>query len=141
MTNKIAEVTKTSTVPVVLDDSFLDQGTGLEDASAEDYAIPFLRILQGGSPQVKKSEGKYIQGSEEGDIFNTVSSEIVKSDKGIIVVPCYYQKKYIEWISRDTKGGGFVAAHDSREILNQTTRNEKGAFIFFNRVNATMAFF
>ena len=76
MTNKIAEVTKTSTVPVVLDDSFLDQGTGLEDASAEDYAIPFLRILQGGSPQVKKSEGKYIQGSEEGDIFNTVSIKI-----------------------------------------------------------------
>lgn len=56
MANK--EVTQASSSEVlVLDDDLLSGGTGLEDTSSEDYAIPFIRVLQSGSPQLKKSNG------------------------------------------------------------------------------------
>ena len=131
-TKQVARATEQSVaIPTVLDDSLLEVGTGLEDTASTDYAIPFLQILQAGSPQIKKSDGKYIQGAEEGDIYNTVSSDLVKSDVGIIVVPCYYQKKYIEWKPRDA-GGGLIQVHTDREILSKCTRNEKNAFVLEN---------
>jgi len=45
---------------LVLDDDLLAGGTGLEDTDSGDYAIPFIRVLQSNSPQLKKSDGKYI---------------------------------------------------------------------------------
>jgi hypothetical protein len=36
-----------------------DSGSGFEETSAESFAIPFLSILQSGSPQCKKSDGAY----------------------------------------------------------------------------------
>ena len=122
---------KEETSVLMVDDEILANGTGLEDTSSEDFAIPFIRILQSGSPQVKKSEGKYIKGAEEGDILNTVTNDLVKGDDGIIVVPVYYQKKYIEWKPRDS-GGGLVNADHERTILNQCTRNEKNKFVLEN---------
>ena len=40
---KVAEL-ENSEVAVFDDDSLLSGGTGLEEASANDYAIPFLRV-------------------------------------------------------------------------------------------------
>ncbi len=122
---------KEETSVLMVDDEILANGTGLEDTSSEDFAIPFIRILQSGSPQVKKSEGKYIKGAEEGDILNTVTNDLVKGDDGIIVVPVYYQKKYIEWKPRDS-GGGLVNADHERSILNQCVRDEKKKFVLDN---------
>ena len=63
-TKQVARATEQSVaIPTVLDDSLLEVGTGLEDTASTDYAIPFLQILQAGSPQIKKSDGKYIQGA------------------------------------------------------------------------------
>ena len=45
---KVAEVSSSELIP--FDDDMLSQGTGLEEATADDYAIPFLRILQSMSP-------------------------------------------------------------------------------------------
>ena len=64
---KVAEVSSSDVIP--FDDDMLSQGTGLEEATADDYAIPFLRILQSMSPQLKKSDGKFIAGAEEGSFF------------------------------------------------------------------------
>jgi hypothetical protein len=49
---KVAEQQASDLIP--FDDDLLSAGTGLEDAEASDYAIPFLRILQSMSPQLKK---------------------------------------------------------------------------------------
>ena len=49
---KVAEQQASDLIP--FDDDLLSAGTGLEDAEAGDYAIPFLRILQSMSPQLKK---------------------------------------------------------------------------------------
>ena len=86
---------KKSTAVAAYDDSLLSAGTGLEEATTEDYAIPFIRLLQPMSPQLNKNSGNYIEGASAGDLINTVSGEVYDGDKGISVVPCAYSKKYI----------------------------------------------
>lgn len=117
---------------VVVDDEILNVGTGLEETTSDDYSVPFIRIIQSGSPQLNKNDGKYVKGAEQGNIYNTVSAESIDGDKGLIVVPCYYQKKYIEWKSRDNSGGGLVNPDHTREILSQCTKTDKNKFVLEN---------
>jgi len=126
---KVAEAESSDIIP--FDDDLLSAGTGLEEAGADDYAIPFLRVLQSMSPQLKKSDGKYIQGAEEGMFFNTVTESIYDGTEGVSIIPCAYKKKYIEWIPRE-KGGGFVSDEHSASILKQCKKNDKGRFIYTN---------
>ena len=50
------EITKTnSTALTTFDDDLLSSGTGLEEATSEDFAIPFIRVLQPLSPLQGKS--------------------------------------------------------------------------------------
>jgi len=93
--------------------------SGFENMRPDDIAIPFITILQALSPQLRGTTK--IKGAEEGDFFNTVTSEIYK---GVIkVIPCAYHKSYVEWVPRDS-GGGFVRQHDE-SILEKCTRNDK----------------
>lgn len=99
-----------------------DGNKGMENMGADDVAIPFLTILQAMSPQVKKGPQK-IKGAEEGDIFNTVTNEVYSGEEGIMVIPCFYQKAYVEWIPRD-QGGGFVRQHSDPKILDKCIRGD-----------------
>lgn len=101
-----------------------DAGAGFEEAGASAYAIPFLQILQSGSPQCKKSDGAYIKGAEEGMFFNTVTQEVYDGDKGIVVIPCHYTNRFVEWKARES-GGGFVAEHLPSDAP-ATTKDDKG---------------
>ena len=76
----------------VLSASFFEQDAqgGFENMGADDYALPFLRILSQLSPQVNKRDSKYIDGAEAGMIYNTVTSELYDGEKGINLLPCYY---------------------------------------------------
>ena len=115
---------KKSTAVAAYDDSLLSAGTGLEEATTEDYAIPFIRLLQPMSPQLNKNSGNYIEGASAGDLINTVSGEVYDGNKGISVVPCAYSKKYIEWIPRE-KGGGLVDATHGTSVLKSCKRDEQ----------------
>ena len=84
-------------------------GAGLEEVTTEDLAIPFLRILAQLSPQVNKRDGAYVEGAEAGMIYNTVSNEAYDGEKGVLVVPCYYNRRFIEWQPRSS-GGGYVGS-------------------------------
>ncbi len=101
-----------------------DAGVGFENVGINDMAVPFLIILQSGSPQVKRGE-QQIEDAEEGDIFNTITNELYGSDIGIFVIPCAYQKAWVEWRPRES-GGGFVKQHISEDILRNTKKNEQG---------------
>ena len=116
---------------LVLDDDLLSGGTGLEDTDSGDYAIPFVRVLQSGSPQLKKNHAKYIEGASQGMLFNTVSSAVYDGDEGILVIPCAYTKKYIEWVPRDA-GGGIVNSEHTVDILKSATQNEKKKYLLAN---------
>ena len=107
------QVTKTSkkavAIPKELLGSFMeDAGAGTENISADDMKIPFIRIIQPTSPEVKKKDEKYIEGAQAGHMFNTVTRQIWEDE--VIVIPCGYIKKYLEFVPRE-KGGGFQGEH------------------------------
>lgn len=120
--NEIVE-TK-SNLPALVDDFEADAGTGFEAADSNAYAIPFLQVLQSGSPQVKRSEGAYIPGAIEGNVINTVTSKVQDvSTTPLRVVPVYYTQSFVEWKTREA-GGGFVAEHPASTPLAQQTRKD-----------------
>ncbi len=86
-------------------------GSGWEGTSTEDFAIPWLAILQAGSPQVKKKGAEYVQDAEEGMLYNTATGEIFNGDEGVTIVPCFTEHVFIEWKNKKTDGGGFVGVH------------------------------
>lgn len=83
--------------------------------SASEVSLPFLGILQKGSPQVNKRDPKYLAGAEAGCLFNTLSSQIYCGDEGNIirVVPIDHIVRFVEWVPRE-KGGGMVASHERK---------------------------
>lgn len=109
-------------------------GQGFDEVRNEDAAIPFVRILAQLSPQVNKRDGKYVQGAEAGMLYNTVQNVAYDGEKGILVVPCYFAPRYLEWKPRST-GGGFVASYTPDEaapMLRQCTRNDRNEDILPN---------
>lgn len=121
-------------------------GQGFENATRDDYAIPFLVILQSGSPQCKRSDGAYIPGAEEGMLYNTTTRTVIDPNaEDLIVVPCAYDRSFVEWKIRES-GGGFVRQHpvDVGLTLQPTTqRDDKGRDILKNgnQLNDTRAFY
>jgi len=88
-----------------------DGDQGFEEADSDSYSIPFVRILQSGSPQCKKSDGAHIEGAEEGTIINTATNELFES---LRVIPCHFRRVFVEWKPID-EGGGFVAEYNAEE--------------------------
>jgi hypothetical protein len=98
-----------------------DAGKGLGKLTQEDLALPFLKIIGQLSPEVNKRDGKYVEGSEPGMIFNSVSGELYDGTKGISVIPCLYKLEYIEWKDRGEGSGAPVAIHSSAsDIMSKT---------------------
>jgi len=83
-------------------------GSGFENQDNSDIQVPFLRILQALSPEVKSVEKGGIEGAEVGKLFNTVTQECYDE---VLFVPATTQHLYNEWIPVDD-GGGFVGSYD-----------------------------
>jgi hypothetical protein len=133
---EVASVNKAAQLPagIEMDDILADAGSGVENMGMDDIAVPYLYILQPMSPQVDEDQEAYIKGAKPGMFFNNVSGEIYDGrETGLTVIPCAYERKYVEWIDRDSGGGGYVADHDiDSGILNETKPNEKGIPILGN---------
>ena len=73
----MADVTKKSNTNVsnILDDILETAGEGVDYETSE-LQIPFIRVIQALSPQIKKSDAAFIKGAEQGDLFNTVTGEV-----------------------------------------------------------------
>jgi len=85
-----------------------DAGRGLEGTTRDDFAIPFVAILQGLSPQVVDG----VEGARPGLIMDSVTQEFTED---IVFVPCAFERRFLEWAPRN-KGGGFKGAHDPLEV-------------------------
>jgi hypothetical protein len=107
-------------------------GLGFEETTSQDMAVPFLRILAQLSPQVNKRDGAYVEGAEAGMMFNTVANKAYDGEKGVTVVPCYYNRRFVEWAPREKGGGYFGSYHPDDPITNTTTKNERGEDILPN---------
>ena len=103
-----------------------DSGHGQEGITGQDLAIPFLKILQQMSPELAKRDGKYIEGATEGMISNSVTGQLWEANEGLIVVPCGFRFKYIEW---KPNRAGFVTQYSRTDSLPEFERDEKGVAI------------
>lgn len=74
-----------------------DQGMGLEGADKSSFAIPFISMLQGLSPQIET-----VDGAKPGLFINTITNELAKE---LLVIPCAYQRRFVRWAPRSAGGG------------------------------------
>lgn len=127
---------------------YADQATGFENLSQEDFGIPFLTVIQKGSPEVDKTHKDYptkkIEGAEVGDIINTISRKIVHhfGEEPAIFIPCGCDKVHVEWRPR-ASGGGIVRNHRDSRILSEVVgKDESSRDILRNgNVLATTTYF
>ena len=110
-----------------------DSGAGFEEVTSSDLQIPFLRIIQALSPQLKKSDAAFIEGAGQGDIFNTVTNKVWDADEGVIVLPVHFQMKYLEFVPR-SQGGGFEGelAADSNDVRTAVRDKDSGMELLNN---------
>lgn len=100
--------------------------------SAADLSLPFLRILQGLSPQLNRDHPSYIKGAAAGDICLTVLNRFWERDEGVTMVFCHYSRVFVEWRPQEM-GGGMVNIYGPEDkIINTAERGEKGARLMEN---------
>jgi hypothetical protein len=108
---------------------FMDDlgNSGFENVRPEDIAIPFIRVLQSNSPQCHGPEK--IPGAMAGQFYNTVTHAVYKDH--IDIIPCAFQKVFIEWTPRE-QGGGFIKEYLDSSILSGTKKNDKNVDVLPN---------
>lgn len=94
-------------------------GRGNENVTSDDIQIPRISVLQALSPQIKKSDPEYIEGAEQGIIFNVLTGELYPD--GIQFVPVFFEKDHLVWKTRKS-GGGLIArcasAQEAQALAN-----------------------
>ena len=112
---------KESKLPTIaLETMELDASSGLENISQDDLATPRLKVLMQLSPELEE-----IENAKAGMIFNTVTNDLYDGSKGIRVLPCAYQRQYVEWADRGQGSGAPINVFDaSSDILTKTTRDD-----------------
>lgn len=116
---------KKDQLPAVVDLE-ADSGSGFEQADADAFTIPMLRVLQTNSPQCDEDQAEYIEGARAGMFYNTATHEVYDGKEGLRIIVCDYERQFIQWGPRDA-GGGLVAIHTPAEAATiATTKNDKG---------------
>ena len=93
-------------------------GAGMENIGKEDVALPFLKILQGLSPEVTRGNEKFIKGAAAGQFINSLTGDLWDGEAGVEIIRVFFEKKYIEWRPKKA-GGGLVRISDTIEEAKQ----------------------
>jgi len=100
---------------------FMKQGNrGAENVGTDDMIIPRIELIQALSPVRKKSDPAYIEGAEEGMLYNNVTRTLYGTE--VTVVPVYYTKQFLVWKDRKAGGGGsngFRGAFATKELADR----------------------
>ena len=95
-----------------------DAGKGMENVGQEDLALPFIKVLSGNDPVLDENEE-----ARKGDIYNTVTGKIYKGKTGIRVIPCAYQRRFIQWAPRGSGTGAPSAIYTPQDERPKTERS------------------
>ena len=96
-----------------------DAGIGVDELGPEHFAIPFLKVLQKMSPELDD-----IENARAGDLYNTVTKEVIKGSDGVRVVNCAYTLQHIEWEPRGSGSGAPHAIYSAGDALPKTERGD-----------------
>ena len=120
-TTEVAVKEETNTALAVMAADFAaDAGLGMEGADKSSFAIPFLSILQGLSPQLET-----VDGAKPGLFINSITNEVFKE---VYVIPCAFQRRFLRWAPR-SEGGGYKGEYnpvdiETGKIAGVSTNNE-----------------
>jgi len=119
-------------LPAIPMDFERDAGKGFETADKDAYAIPFLIVLQTNSPQVSEGDAAHVKGAKAGMLMNSATKELFDGKVGVLLVPAYYQHRYVEWVPRD-QGGGYRGDYSPQDVdVTKLSRNQSGKFVLDN---------
>lgn len=118
--------TATNTAVAAMDMSMFaeDAGAGMEGATAESFAIPFLSVLQKGSPQVDEASGVAIEGAKAGMLFENVTGKMFDGKTGVTIVPCAYRRVFLRWAPKGSDGAGFKGELAPERVAEMRARGE-----------------
>ena len=106
-TTEVAVKETNTALAVMAADFAADAGLGMEGADKSSFAIPFIAILQGLSPQLET-----VDGAKPGLFINTITNEVFKE---VLVVPCAFQRRFLRWAPR-SEGGGYKGEYNPVDI-------------------------
>lgn len=94
-----------------------DKGAGMEGIDKDSVALPFVLILQKGSPQVDETHAKadIVEGAKAGSIYDNISREVIDGKTGVVIVPCAFRRVFVRWGSDDS-GEGFKGELTVEEV-------------------------
>lgn len=76
-----------------------DAPLGFEDMDQEDFSLPYIKIMQPGSPEVDNDDIK----ADKGDLLNSLSN--YNYGTGLIFIPILFSRRRIKWLPREDGGG------------------------------------
>jgi len=118
MSNAVKTKGDTKVATLDMDMFEQDAGAGLSNLGTEDLALPFLKVLSKQSDELDD-----IDGAKAGDILNTVTNTLYKGK--INVVPCAYQRRFIQWQPRGTGSGAPVGIFKPTDDMPETSRSSE----------------
>lgn len=127
-TTEVAVKEETNTALAVMAADFAaDAGLGMEGADKSSFAIPFLSILQGLSPQLET-----VDGAKPGLFINSITNEVFKE---VLVIPCAFQRRFLRWAPR-SEGGGYKGEYNPVDIetgkIGDVSTNAEGRLMLEN---------
>ena len=118
--------TQTAGALATMDSSMFaaDAGAGMEGATSESFAIPFLSVLQKGSPQVDEASGAAIEGARAGMFYENVTGKMFDGKGGVLIVPCAYRRAFLRWAPKGSSGSGFKGELAPEVVAEMRARGE-----------------
>jgi len=124
-TSAVATVPASAVVPTTMFEA--DAGQGMEGATAESFAIPFLSVLQSNSPQVDEASGAAIEGARAGMFYENVTGRLVSGKPeggGVHIVPCAYRRVFLRWGPRGGDNAGFKGELLPEQVAEDRARGK-----------------
>lgn len=96
-------------------------GAGRENATQDDYAIPYIYIVQKNGRMIDENPD-----AKPGMIYNNVTGQLYSE---LLAIPCHFIKEWTEWTPHD-EGGGFHGSYPFDEsVVAECVQNDKGKWV------------
>lgn len=105
--------------------ALMQSNAGNEDVGMDQMVIPRIEIIQALSPQRNKNKPEYIEGAEEGMMFNTVTQQLL--DSPLSIVPVMFKVEHLVWGDRKQKMEGFFGSYPTFQEADAARLTEEDA--------------
>ena len=103
---------------VEFDASIFEEDAMQEKLGQDDLALPFLKVLSRQDPTLDD-----LPDAKPGDIYNTVTQQVYNGADGVSVVPCAYERSFMEWVPRVQGTGAPVNIYTPDQERPETARD------------------